>query len=114
MLRQSRRLPRLAEKLIEELSDSDRIFLFRVADPGAGEPAMLAVQAALRRFGPAPVIWLVNDGAAPAGSAERLACGVVRAHLDPLARTRVSAPETVASVMTNALILLRQAQPLPP
>jgi hypothetical protein len=114
MLRQSRRLPRLAEKLIEELSDSDRIFLFRVADPGAGEPAMLAVQAALRRFGPAPVIWLVNDGAAPAGSAERLACGVVRAHLEPLARTPVSAPETVASVMTNALILLRQAQPLPP
>ncbi len=114
VIRQSRRLPRLAEILVEDMVDGERIFVLRLADPGAGEPALLAVQAALRRFGDAALVWLVNDGTSPAGSAERLACGVVRGHIEPPHVCLATPAETVVSIMANALILLRQGQKLPP
>lgn len=112
LLRQSRRLPRLAEMLVDDMVASDRIFLFKIPDPCAAEPAMLAVQATLRCFGDAAVVFVAYDGSCPPGSAERLACGVVRCHIEPPGVVFPVPAETLASGLANALILLRQGQPL--
>jgi hypothetical protein len=113
LLRQSLRLPRLAEKLIEDIAQADRVIVFRIPNPGAGEPAILAVKAAIRRFSDAQLVWLVNDGSRPPGFVERLACGVLRGHIEPAEIAPIIPPQTVVSVLANALILIRQAQFLP-
>jgi hypothetical protein len=110
---ESRRLPRLADKLMEDIAAAERIFVLRISEP-ATEPAALAVLAALRRFGEAEMVWLVTDGTQPAGSAERLPCGLVRGHLEAPETGRPISPDTMMSALANAFILLRQAMPLPP
>jgi hypothetical protein len=73
---------------------------------------MLAVQATLRCFGDAAVVFVAYDGSCPPGSAERLACGVVRCHIEPPGVVFPVPAETLASGLANALILLRQGQKL--
>jgi hypothetical protein len=111
---ESRRLPRLADKLMEDVAAGDKIFVLRISPEPATEPVALAVLAALRHFGEADMVWLVTDGAMPPGCAERLACGLVRGHLEsPLTGLPVSG-DAMMSALANSLVLLRQGQRLAP
>ncbi len=111
---ESRRLPRLADKLMEDVAAGDKIFVLRISPEPATEAAALAVLAALRHFGDADMVWLVTDGAMPPGSAERLPCGLIRGHLEsPLTGVPVSA-DSMMSALANSLVLLLQGQRLAP
>lgn len=110
---ESRRLPRLADKLMEDVAAGEKIFVLRISEPH-DEAAAMAALAALRHFGDADMIWLVTDGSQPPGSVERLACGLIRGHLESPLSGRPISPDTMLSALANALILLRQAMPLPP
>ncbi len=59
-------------------------------------------------------VWLVHDASGRPGSAERLACGIVRGFIEPPSEAFTVPAETIVSVMVNALILIRQAQHLAP
>ena len=109
----SRRLPRLAERLMEDVAEGGRIFLMRPPDP-VDETAAIAVQAALRHVGDAVLVWLVSDGTQRPGSVERLASGVMRGHVEAPPAFHGATADTVASILANAFILDRQAQRLPP
>lgn len=109
----ARSLPRLAEKMMEDVAEAERIFVLRFSERG-GEEAARAVLAALRHYGEADMLWLVTDGSRPPGCVERLESGLLRGHLEAADSGRPIAQDTMMSTLANALILLRQAQRLAP
>jgi hypothetical protein len=106
------RLPRLADKLMEDIAAGDKIFLMRFSEPGGVEVAR-AVLAALRYYGDADMVWLVADGSGLPGSVERLEPGLIRGHVDMPRPGQAESLDTLMSVLANAFVLLRQAQKLP-
>ena len=110
---EARRLPRLADKLMEDVAAGERIFVMRFSEPG-GEEAARAVLAALRHYGEADMVWLVMGEGGEPGSVERLASGLIRGHVDVPAVELESTPDTMLSILANAYVLIRQAARLPP
>jgi hypothetical protein len=104
----ARRLPRLADKLMEDVAAGDRIFLMRFSEAG-GEEAARAVLAALRHHGDAEMVWLVIDETRQTGSVERLESGLIRGYVDVPTPGRDASPDTMLSILANAWVLLQQA-----
>ena len=94
-------LPWLAEKLMADIASGEKIFVLRQQkeiDPSAA----VAVLVALRRFGDAQLLWVVEDSGGPLGSVTRLPSGLLIGHLD-------TTEEAMVSVLANAYALLRPA-----
>jgi hypothetical protein len=73
----------LRRKLLKDIADAKRIFVFKSLDRDFGEAEMYRLHAALRRFGNAGVLCvnLARPGQ-PIGRAERLADGLYAGYLD--------------------------------
>jgi hypothetical protein len=73
----------LRRKLLKDLADAKRIFVFKSLDPDFGRSEMYRLRTALRRHGPACVlcVTLARVGH-PVGRAERLARGLYAGYLD--------------------------------
>jgi hypothetical protein len=110
---EARRLPRLAEKLMEDVVHGERIFVVRFSE-SAGEAAARAVLASLRSWGDADMLWLVMDETREPGSVERLPCGLVRGFVDIPRLGQKHTLDTILSILANAYVLIRQAARLPP
>lgn len=113
LAREARLQPRLAAKLLEQLSAGEHIFVMRTPYP-ASEPEIRAVLAALRYWGDGELLWLTTERGPPPGTAMRLACGAFRAWQEPPEGNRPISTDTMLSALANTRILHRQAAPLPP
>jgi hypothetical protein len=73
----------LRRKLLKDIADAKRIFVFKSLDPDFSRPEMYRLRTTLRRHGPACVLCvsLARLGR-PVGRAERLARGLYAGYLD--------------------------------
>jgi hypothetical protein len=83
--RETRRLPLLIRKLIEEMTLGDKLFVFHGMTPLTLEEAR-ELAAALRDYGPATLLWteLADDDHAP-GTVEFIEPGLLKGHMDRFA-----------------------------
>lgn len=83
--RERRRLPLLIRKLIEDLTEGSKLFVYHGMTPlTAGQAAELA--AALQTYGPGTLLWVeLADAANLPGSVRRVAPGVLKGHIDRFA-----------------------------
>jgi hypothetical protein len=73
----------LRRKLLKDIADARRIFVFRSADPSFGQAEMRRLYTALRSIGPASLLCLTLKGSGRSGPAvERLADGLYAGHLE--------------------------------
>ncbi len=83
--REIRRLPYLTRKLIEDLTDGEKIFVYRSMTPISTAQAMKLVEA-IRSYGPSTLLWMeLADPGHPPGSVEYLAPGLMRGRMDRFA-----------------------------
>ncbi len=72
----------LRRKLLKDIADARRIFVFKSKEPGLGESEMRRLHSALRRIGPAGLLCVTVTGPAqPTGSAERITEGLYLGNL---------------------------------
>ncbi|HTW71347.1 MAG TPA: hypothetical protein VME47_15785 [Acetobacteraceae bacterium] len=82
---QAARLKLLRRKLLEDLADGEKIFVFKRNDPPRDEE-ILALYAALSRHGSNTLLWVVPaDEQHRAGAMERLLPGLLKGYIDRLA-----------------------------
>jgi hypothetical protein len=83
--REIRRLPYLVRKLVEDLTDGEKIFVYRSMTPIAESQAIKLVDA-IRSYGPSTLLWmeLANPGHPP-GTVEWIAPGLMRGRMDRFA-----------------------------
>ncbi len=82
---QTRRFRFLASKLIEDLEDGDKIFVFRRNEPVVDD-SILALHDALNWYGPNTLLWVVEaDGDNEPGSARWLQPGLIQGYVARLA-----------------------------
>jgi len=115
-VRAAKVFPRLAEKLLEQIANDEKIFVLRIAEAPTGftaEAAAMAVFAALRKWGNPRLLWLVTNNDKPAGCAEMLNCGIVRGYLEPDIVGQRS-DEMATSCLANAWVLFEEAGLNPP
>ncbi len=73
----------LRRKLLRDIADARRIFVFRSADPAVAHPEMRRLHAALRAIGPASLLCVTQQGPdQPSGVVERLADGLYAGYLE--------------------------------
>lgn len=83
--RETRRLPLLTRKLIEDLEDGSKIFVYRGMRPLARVQAMQLV-GAIREYGPGKLLWVERqDRTHPAGTVEMLGDGLIKGYIDRFA-----------------------------
>lgn len=83
--REIRRLPYLTRKLVEDLTDGEKIFVYRSMVPLSQPQAMKLVQA-VRAYGLSTVLWMeLADATHPPGTVEVLAPGLMRGRMDRFA-----------------------------
>ena len=83
--REVKRLPLLKRKLIEELEQGAKIFVYRGMRP-LTQVLMARLLDALRQYGPCTLLWVeVQDAAHPAGPVERLKDGLLKGYIDRFA-----------------------------
>ncbi len=98
-------LPWQAEKLMRDIAAAEKIFQARLLYED-DEAVALAVLTALRQFGEARLLYIDDSGRKAPGSVERLACGLLRGHLD--ARQDADpdqADASLVSILANAWAL---------
>lgn len=76
-----RRQAFLGRKFIEDLEDPEHIFVFKSFKETSAERAK-ALHAAMRRYGPATLLFAVEAGARPAGSVEEIQPGLFLGAID--------------------------------
>lgn len=105
--REAARLPRLAEMMIDHLTDADRIFV-RIPYPLETSPAQVkSLVAALHGYGPNTLMFVtLADETHPPGRVERDGIGLLRAHIGKFASGVDVARTTDAASWVN---LCRQA-----
>jgi hypothetical protein len=83
--REQRRLPFLRQKLIEDLEEGRKIFVYHGMEP-LSRARMLSLLAALRAYGQVTLLWVeLADDAHPAGSVETIANGLLKGYMDRFA-----------------------------
>ena len=76
--RECSRLPFLTQKLMQDLKDAEKIFVYRGMTP-LTESQVQRLHAAMRTFGPATLLWVeVCDADHEAGSVEEIAPGLLK------------------------------------
>jgi hypothetical protein len=110
--RECRRLPLLVRKLIEDLTEGRKIFVYRGLQPLA-EPDARELAAAIGAYGPGTLLWVERaDAANPPGSVLRLGPTLLKGHID-----RFAPPEDAhdlsldcwITICRNALAMAREA-----
>jgi hypothetical protein len=110
--RECARLPFLARKLIEDLQESEKLFVYRGMKPLA-EPDVLKLVASMRTYGPTTLLWVeavTDDDRGVAGSVEELAPGLLKGNIDrfaPLNNAHDFSLEAWIEVCRNADCLRR-------
>lgn len=85
LAREVRRLPFLIRKLIDDLAEGSKIFVYRSLDPMGPEDAAVLVQA-IRAYGPGTLLWMdLADADHPPGTVIRLGDGLLKGHMDRFA-----------------------------
>jgi hypothetical protein len=83
--REVRRLPLLIRKLVEDLNQAEKIFIFHGMEPLTDEEAR-DLLARLRSYGPNTLLWIEPANADhPAGSVEWIGQGLLKGHIDRFA-----------------------------
>jgi hypothetical protein len=83
--RECGRLPFLVTKLIEDLEDGRKIFVYHGMRPLA-ESTVLRLVEAVRRYSKATLLWVeVEDGDNPAGAVKELTPGLLKGYIDRFA-----------------------------
>jgi len=83
--REHQRVPLLVRKLLEDLADGAKIFVYRSMIP-LTEAQARDLAAAIRGCGPGTLLWLERaDAAHPAGSVQWVAPGLLKGHIDRFA-----------------------------
>jgi hypothetical protein len=83
--REIKRLPLLKRKLLQDLEEAAKVFVYRGMRP-LSQTMMLRLLAALRAYGPTTLLWVeVQDAAHPAGTVEVIADGLLKGYIDRFA-----------------------------
>lgn len=83
--REARRLPFLIRKLIEDLTEGEKIFVFHGMEPLA-EAQVRELSAAIRAYGPGTLLWVeLADATHPPGSVVQIGPGLLKGHMDRFA-----------------------------
>jgi hypothetical protein len=83
--REAKRLPFLRRKLLEDLQDASKIFVYRGMHR-LPQPLMLRLVAAMHSYGPTTLLWVeLQDPAHPAGTVEWVAAGLLKGYIDRFA-----------------------------
>jgi hypothetical protein len=111
--REARRLPFLIRKLIGDLAEGDKIFVFHGMTPLTDAQAS-DLAAAIRRFGPGTLLWVEKaDAAHPPGSVVPLGPGLLKGHMDRFAPTENAHDLSLdcwIALCRNAHALVHQSQ----
>lgn len=84
-MREARRLPFLITKLIEDLTEGEKIFVFHGMKP-LTEAEACELADAIRAYGPGTLLWVeLADDAHPPGSVIPIAPGLLKGHMDRFA-----------------------------
>ncbi len=84
-LRESRRVPLLVRKLIEDLTLGEKIFVFHGMDPLSISDA-LELAVIVQSYGPNVVLWVeLADSKHPAGTVEQIVPGLLKGFMDRFA-----------------------------
>ena len=83
--REVKRLPYLTRKLVEDLNEARKIFIYRGMSP-LPEADLRRLLAALRRYGPNALLWVeLHDAAHQAGTVEEIGEGLLKGYIDRFA-----------------------------
>jgi hypothetical protein len=83
--REARRLPFLVRKLLADLADGAKIFVFHGMTP-LTEAEAFGLARTIRGFGPGTLLWVEQaDADNPPGSVRRIADGLLKGHMDRFA-----------------------------
>lgn len=83
--RETARLPFLRRKLLEDLEEGRKIFVYHAMEP-LRETEALRLSAALRAYGPGSLLWVeLADNDHRAGAVEQVKPGFFKAHIDRFA-----------------------------
>ena len=83
--REMKRLPLLKRKLLQDLEEATKIFVYRGMRP-LPRTMMLRLLAGLREYGPINLLWVeLQDAAHPAGTVETIADGLLKGYIDRFA-----------------------------
>ena len=85
LAREVKRLPFLANKLIEDLTEGTKLFVYRSVAPMTRYDAARLARA-IRRYGPGTLLWVdLADATHPPGSVSRLSDGLLKGYIDRFA-----------------------------
>ena len=108
--REEKRLLFLRRKLIEDLEEARKIFVYRGMQR-LPQPLVLRLVAAMRSYGATTLLWVeLADEAHPAGTAEWAASGLIRGHIDrfaPAENAHALSLDSWITICRNALKLLQ-------
>jgi hypothetical protein len=83
--REEKRLPFLKRKLVEDLAEGRKIFVYR-GMRRLPQPLVLRLVAAMREYGPTTLLWVeLQDDEHPAGTVEVLTTGLLKGYIDRFA-----------------------------
>jgi hypothetical protein len=113
--REVRRLPFLARKLLADLAEGSKLFVFHGMEP-LSEAQAFGLSRAIRAYGPGTLLWVEQaDADNPPGSVRRIGDGLLKGHMDRFAPGDNAYDISLAcwtSLCTAALDLFEQpAQP---
>ena len=83
--REEKRLPFLRRKLIKDLEEGRKIFVYHGMEP-LSRPLMLSLLLAVRAYGPTTLLWVeLKNDAHPAGTVEWVTRGLLKGYMDRFA-----------------------------
>jgi hypothetical protein len=83
--REAKQLPRLRRKLVDDLMEARKIFVYHSMQP-LPQPLVRRLLAAMRAYGPSTLLWVeLQDKGHPAGTVERIGTGLLKGYIDRFA-----------------------------
>jgi hypothetical protein len=109
--REAKRLRFFADRMVDDLSRAEKIFVYRSRGPAEDE-SMLAMQESLRRHGPNKLVWAVSaDGENRMGNVKKVTEGLLVGYVDPLAMAEPGQPVLVDSWLQLCATACRMFMP---
>lgn len=83
--REAKQLPLLRRKLVEDLEEARKIFVYHAMNP-LNEAQARQLAATMRAYGPTTLLWVeLQDDEHPAGTVESLGAGLLKGYIDRFA-----------------------------
>jgi len=112
--REAKRLPFLRRKLLEDLEEASKIFVYRGMHR-LPQPLVLRLVAAMHAYGPTTLLWVeLQDPDHPAGTVEWVATGLLKGYIDrfaPAENAHALSLDCWITICRNAL-KLAQTRPI--